>query len=69
MWHFVLIKKKDSPMVAWAYLENLWKYIGFPEDVVSDSDSTFTWSFFTERYNYLGMERSMSKAYHLQTAG
>jgi len=69
MAHFIPIKKKDSPSVARAYLENVWKYHGFPEDVVSDRDTTFTGSFFTDLYNYLGIKRSMSTAYHPQTDG
>jgi len=69
MAHFVPIKKKDSPTVARAYLENVWKYHGFPEDVVSDRDTTFTGSFFTDLYDYLGIKRSMSTAYHPQTDG
>jgi len=69
MTHFIPIKKKDSPRVARAYFENIWKYHGFPEDVVSDRDSTFTGSFFTDLYNYLGIKRSMSTAYHPQTDG
>jgi len=69
MAHFIPIKKKDSPRVARSYLDNVWKYHGFPEDVVSDRDSTFTRSFFTDKYNYLGIQRSMSIAYHPQTDG
>ena len=69
MAHFIPLKKKDSPTVARAYLENVWKYHGFPEDVVSDRDSTLTGSFFTDLYNYLGIKRSMSTAYHPQTDG
>jgi len=53
MAQFIPIKKKDSPTVARVYLENVWKYHGFPEDVVSDRDSTFTGSFFTNLNNYL----------------
>jgi len=69
MAHFIPLKKKDSPTVARAYLENVWKYHGFPEDVVSDRDSTFTGSFFIDLYNFLGIKRSMSTAYHPQTDG
>jgi hypothetical protein len=69
MAHFIPIKKKDSPMVAQAFLENVWKYHGFPEDVVSDRDTTFTGSFFTDLYNYLGIKCSMFTAYHPQTDG
>jgi len=69
MAHFIPFKKKDSPTVARAYLENVWKYHGFPKDIVSDRDSTFTGSFFTDLYNYLGIKHSMSTAYHPQTDG
>ena len=69
MAHFVPIEKKDSPTVASAYMDNVWKYHGFPEDLVSDRDSTFTGSFFTDLYNYLGIHRSMTTAYHPQTDG
>jgi hypothetical protein len=69
MAHFSPICKKDSPPVARAYFENVWKYHGFPEDVVSDRDGTFTGQFFTDLYNYLGIKRSVSTAYHPQTDG
>jgi transposase InsO family protein len=55
--------------VALAYLENVWKYHGFPEDVVSDRDATFTGSFFTDLYYYLGIMCRMSAAYNPQTDG
>jgi hypothetical protein len=67
MAHFIPIKKQDLPMVARAYLENICKYHGFPEPVVSDRDSTFTGSFCTDLDNYVGNLRSMSTASHLQT--
>jgi hypothetical protein len=67
--HFIPMKKKDSSTVDRAYLENEWKYQGFPEDVVSDRDTTLTGSFFTELYNYLGIKRSICMAYHPQTNG
>jgi hypothetical protein len=69
MAHFIPIKKKDSPKVTQACLENMWKYHGFPEDVVSHRDSIFTGSFCTDLYNYLGIELSMSTAYHPETDG
>jgi hypothetical protein len=69
MAHFIAISKNDLPMVARAYPENIWIYHGFPEDVVSDRDSTFSGSVFTDLYNYLGIKGSMSTAYHSQTDG
>jgi hypothetical protein len=53
------MNNKDSPGMARAYLENLLKYHGCPEDVVSDRDSTFTGSFFTNLYHNLGIQRNM----------
>jgi len=67
--HFIPIKKKDSPSVARAYLENVSKYHGFQEDIVSDRESSFTGSFFTNLYNYLGIKRSMTTAYYPQPDG
>lgn len=69
MAHCMPIKKKDSPTVARADVENVWKYHSFPKDVVSDRDSTFKGSFITDLYNYLGIKCSMSTAYHPQTNG
>ena len=69
MAHFIPVKKRDSPTVARAYLENIWKYHGFPENVISDQDGTFTGQFFTDLYDYLGIKRSMSTAYHPQSDG
>jgi hypothetical protein len=69
MAHFIPIKNKDSPTVAQAYLMNVWKYHGFPKDIVSDRDTTFTGSFFTDLYNYLGILHRMFTAYHPQTDG
>jgi hypothetical protein len=63
MAHFIRIKKKDSPTVARACLENIWNYHESPEVIVSNRNSTFTGSFFTDLYNYLGITPSMSTAY------
>jgi hypothetical protein len=66
---FIPFKKKDSPTVGRGYLENVWRNDGFPEDIVSDRDLMIMGSFFTDLHNFLGIERSMSTAYHAQTAG
>jgi len=42
MAHSIPMKKTDSPTVARAYLAHVWKYHGFPENVASDWDGTFT---------------------------
>lgn len=64
---FIAIKRKVLPIVARACLQNVWEYYRFLEDAVSDRDSTFTPSFFTDLYNYLGIQRRMSTAYYPQT--
>lgn len=69
MAHLIPLAKKDSLTVAKAYLDNVWKYCGFPEGVVSDTDSTFKGRFFTDIYDYLETKCSMSTAVILkQTA-
>lgn len=67
--HFIPISKKNSTSVTKAYLENVWKHHGFPENVVSDRDRTFTGQYFTDLYKYLGIARSMSTAFHPQMDG
>jgi hypothetical protein len=67
--HFITLSKKDSPTVARAYLENVWKYHRFLEDVVSDRDGTFTGQYLPDLSIYLGIKRSMSTAFHPQTDG
>jgi hypothetical protein len=69
MAHFIPVKTKDSPAVATVYLENVWQYDGFPEDVVLDQDGTLTGHIFPDVYNYLGIPRSISTAYHPQSDG
>ena len=69
MAHFIPLAKKDAPTVARAYLENVWKYHGMTEDVVSDRDITFTSQYFADFYNFLAIKRSMSTAYHPETDG
>jgi hypothetical protein len=46
--YFTPIKNKDSPTGTWADLENVWRYHGFPADIVSEWDSTFTGQFLTD---------------------
>jgi len=69
MAHFIPIVKREATEVARAYLNNVWKYHGIPQDVVSDRDATFTGQYITNLYDYLGIKRSMSTAYHPQTDG
>jgi hypothetical protein len=42
MAHLIPVWKREAAIVAKAYLKNVWKLHGFPEDVVSDGDATFT---------------------------
>jgi len=65
--HFIPIAKEDSPTLVKAYLKNIGKFDGFPEDVVSDHDRTFNGQYFSDFYNYLGIQRSMSMTFHPRT--
>jgi len=67
--HYIPLGTTDSHTVAKAYLDNVWKYDGFPEDIVSDRDGTFMGQYFTVLYNLLEIHRSMCTAFHLQTDG
>jgi len=69
MAYFIPMSKKNSPTVSKAYLKIVWKYHGFPEYVVSDRDGTFRAQYFMNLYQYLGIKRSMSMAFHPQTDG
>jgi len=69
MAHFIPTVKRDAVEVAGAYLNGVWKYHGIPEDVVSDQDATFTGQYIANLYDYFGIQRSMSTAYHPQTDG
>lgn len=53
-------------MVAHAYMENVTKLHGFPEDVVFDRNGTFTGEYFTDLYDNLRINKSMSNVYHPQ---
>ena len=67
--HLIPIKNHDSPMIANADLDSVWKHHGFPEDVVSDRNGTFTKQYFSYLNNLLGISCSMITAFHPQTDG
>ncbi|KAK3040841.1 hypothetical protein RJ639_029185 [Escallonia herrerae] len=45
------------------------KYVGMPQDIVSDRDSRFTGNFWTELFKLLGSQLSMSSSYHPESDG
>lgn len=45
------------------------KYIGLPEDIISDRDTRFTGKFWTVLFNLLGFELKFSTTNHPQTDG
>jgi hypothetical protein len=69
MAHFIPLAKREAIEVARAYINGGWKNHGIPEDIVSDRDATFTGQYIANLYDYLGIKRSMSTAYHPQTDG
>ena len=69
MAHFIPAAKRESSVVARLCVDNVWKYHGLPLDVVSDRDGVFTGHFIADLYEFLGIKRSMSTAFHPQTDG
>lgn len=69
MAHFIAITKQDSPTVALANRENVWKYHRIPQDMVSDGHGTFTGQYFSNLYNYRGICKCMSTGFHPQSNG
>src|SRR6202163_1415711 len=69
MAHFIPTDKREASTVARLFLNNVWKYHGMPIDIVSDRDTVFTGHFLADLYQFLGIKRSMSTAFHPQTDG
>ena len=71
-------KLSSSPLVAktlwqkkWQcyFLNNVWKRFGLPDRIISDRGPQFTSQVTKEIWKTLGIEQSMSTAYHPQTDG
>jgi len=55
--------------MATLFLNNIWKRFGLPDRIISDRGPQFASQVTKEIWKTLGIERSMSMAYHPQTDG
>ncbi len=51
------------------FLENVYKYHGLPDDIISDHGTQFTSKFWQSLFKILQMKINLSSAYHPQTDG
>ena len=70
MAHFVPLHENATARdCATAFLQNIWKLHGLPEDIVSDRDTKWTGEFWHNLCDMLGIKRKLSSAFHPQTDG
>jgi hypothetical protein len=67
--HFIPLKTTQAKELAEAFMQFVWKYHGLPINIVSDRDPTFTSKFWMALMKALGVDLSLSTAYHPQTDG
>jgi Integrase zinc binding domain/Integrase core domain/Chromo (CHRromatin Organisation MOdifier) domain len=64
-----ITKTITTQETARLYRDRVFRYHGVPKDIVSDRDPRFTSNFWRELMRLLGVNTSMSTAYHPQTDG
>ena len=70
MAHFVALQENATAKdCAQAFLKEIWKLHGLPEDIVSDRDTKWTGEFWNNLCVMLGIKRNLSSAFHPQTDG
>jgi hypothetical protein len=72
MAHFIPLKtEEESPVrdLAIIFAREIWRLHGLPADIVSDRDTRFTSHFWQELTSHLGIQLSMSTAFHPQADG
>jgi len=70
MTHFVAITEGTSAKgLARLFRDNIWKFHGLPESMVSDRGSQFAAELTKELNRMLGIKTRLSTAFHLQTDG
>ncbi|GKU89513.1 hypothetical protein SLEP1_g3642 [Rubroshorea leprosula] len=68
--HFIALQHPYSALtVAQAYMDNVFKLHGLPQDIVSDKDPIFLSNFWQELFKLQGVELQCSSAYHPQIDG
>ncbi|WVZ08837.1 hypothetical protein V8G54_022183 [Vigna mungo] len=68
--HFMSLKHPYSATeVAQSFLDNVFKFHGFPDSITSDRDAIFVSQFWKELMSLQGVQLQFSSAYHPQTDG
>ncbi len=70
MAHYIAVDKTlDAEQFAQVLIENLVRYHGLPDSIVTDRGSLFTSQFWSSLAYFLGVRRRLSTAFHPQTDG
>ena len=70
MAHFVPCNKiVTGEEIARLFIDNVYKYHGLPDDIISDRGTQFTSKFWQSLFKILQVEIKLSSAYHPQTDG
>ncbi len=70
MSHYIAVDKTlDAEQFAQVLIENLVRYHGLPDSIVTDRGSLFTSQFWSSLAYFLGVKRRLSTAFHPQTDG
>ena len=70
MAHFVLCNKTvTGEETTQLFIDNVYKYHGLPNDIISDQDTQFTSKFWQSLFKILQVEIKLSSAYYPQTDG
>ena len=70
MAHFIPITEKTSAVgLAWLFRDNVWKFHGLPESIISDRGVQFAARMMRELNERLGIRTKLSTAYYPQTDG
>jgi Integrase core domain len=59
----------DTEGVAKLFKDRVFPFMGLPKKIISDRDTRFTSTFFSEICSQLGIKQNLSSAYHPQTDG
>ena len=69
MAHFIPLKNRKAKELAVLFVKEVWRLHGLPKNVVSDRDSVFMSTFWSEVMRLLEVSTDRSSAYHPQTDG
>jgi len=69
MTHFIPLKNRKSKELALIFVREVWRLHGLSKKVVSDRDTVFITSFWSEVMRLLEVELDKSSAYYPQTDG